>query len=78
MSKLLGWDDTIVALATAQGVSAIGVVRVSGTDAIGIINDLFPSKDLSIQSSHTIHVGMMRNKEELLDEVVVSLSLIHI
>jgi len=73
MSKLLGWDDTIVALATAQGVSAIGVVRVSGTDAIGIINDLFPSKDLSIQSSHTIHVGMMRNKEELLDEVVVSL-----
>jgi tRNA modification GTPase len=73
MSKLSGWDDTIVALATAQGVSAIGVIRVSGTNAIGIINDLFPSKDLSKQASHTIHVGMLKNDDELLDEVVVSL-----
>ena len=73
MSKLIGWDDTIVALATAQGVSAIGVIRVSGTDAFAIMNDLFPSKDLSLQLSHTIHVGMMKHKDELLDEVVVSL-----
>ena len=73
MSKLSGWDDTIVALATAQGVSAIGVIRISGTNAIGIINELFPSKDLTKQASHTIHVGMMKHKEELLDEVVISL-----
>ncbi|MEI6184544.1 MAG: tRNA uridine-5-carboxymethylaminomethyl(34) synthesis GTPase MnmE, partial [Bacteroidota bacterium] len=73
MSKLSGWDDTIVALATAQGVSAIGVIRVSGANAIGIINALFPSKDLSKQASHTIHVGMLKNDDELLDEAVVSL-----
>ena len=73
MSKLSGWDDTIVALATAPGVSAIGVIRISGSNAFSIINELFPSKNLMAQASHTIHVGMMRNKEELLDEVVVSL-----
>jgi len=40
------WEDTIVALATAHGVSAIGVVRLSGNKAIEIANSLFPSKDL--------------------------------
>jgi tRNA modification GTPase len=71
--KLAGWDDTIVALATPPGVGAIGVIRLSGKKAIGIASDLFPSKDLSEQSSHTIHVGVIRDKETELDEAVVSL-----
>ena len=73
MSKLLGWDDTIVALATAQGVSAIGVIRISGPETIAIINQLFPSKNLAVQATHTIHVGMLKLNDEPLDEVVVSL-----
>ena len=71
--KLSGWDDTIVALATAPGVAAIGVIRLSGSKAFPIINNLFPSKDLSQQPSHTLHVGMLKKDGVKLDEVVVSL-----
>ena len=71
--KLTGWDDTIVALATPPGIGAIGVIRLSGNKAIEIANDLFPSKDLRQQASHTIHVGVLKDKEAALDEVVVSL-----
>ncbi len=73
VNKLSGWDDTIVALATPHGIGAIGVIRLSGDSAIDIINQLFPSKDLSKQASHTIHVGYLRDAGNLLDEVVVSL-----
>lgn len=68
-----GWEDTIVALATAPGIGAIAVVRVSGKQAFAIVDKLFPSKDLLQQSSHTLHVGMLRNDEGTLDEVVLSL-----
>ncbi len=67
------WDDTIVALATPPGIGAIGVIRLSGPSSIAIINQLFPSKDLTTQPSHTIHVGYLQYNGELLDEVVVSL-----
>jgi len=73
LGKLTGWDDTIVALATPQGIGAIGVVRVSGNNAIDIVNKLFPSKDLTRQASHTIHVGLLKQGEVVLDQVVVSL-----
>ena len=72
-TKLYGWDDTIVALATPQGIGAIGVIRLSGSNAIGITNQLFLSKDLSLQKSHTLHVGMLSEAGIPLDEVVVSL-----
>jgi tRNA modification GTPase len=72
-TKLLGWDDTIVALATPPGVGAIGVIRLSGTKAIDIVNDLFPSKDLSTQPSHTLHVGLLKQNGLVLDEVVISI-----
>ncbi len=68
-----GWDDTIVALATPTGIGAIGVIRLSGTKAIGIINELFPSKDLHKQNTHTIHVGFIKENDVDIDEVVVSL-----
>jgi tRNA modification GTPase len=67
------WDDTIVALATPPGIGAIAVIRLSGGSAIDIVNTIFPSKDLTAQASHTIHVGFVRWKDELIDEVVVSI-----
>jgi tRNA modification GTPase len=73
LGKLSGWDDTIVALATPQGVGAIGVVRVSGGDAIDVVNNLFPSKNLLVKPSHTMHVGMLQQKGISIDQVVVSL-----
>ncbi len=73
LSKLLGWQDTIVALATPPGVGAIGVIRVSGSRSINIVDELFPSKNLTIQFSHTLHVGTIREDNNLLDEVVISI-----
>ncbi|MBX9784711.1 MAG: tRNA uridine-5-carboxymethylaminomethyl(34) synthesis GTPase MnmE [Chitinophagaceae bacterium] len=73
LGKLTGWDDTIVALATPHGIGAIGVIRISGSKAINIINQLFPSKDLSKQNSHTIHVGFLKDNGKVLDEAVISL-----
>jgi len=67
------WDDTIVALATAQGVSAIGVIRLSGSAAITVINDMLPSKDLTKVLGNTIHVGLLKDNGLVLDEVVVSI-----
>lgn len=72
-NALLGWDDTIVALATAQGTGAIAVIRLSGANALTITNQLFPSKDLTKQASHTLHVGMLKDGDVVLDEVLVSL-----
>ncbi|HEU4472124.1 MAG TPA: tRNA uridine-5-carboxymethylaminomethyl(34) synthesis GTPase MnmE [Flavisolibacter sp.] len=73
MMKLSGWDDTIVALATPPGVGAIGVIRLSGQKAVDIVNALFPSRDLTAQPSHTLHVGLLKNSAQVLDEAVVSL-----
>jgi tRNA modification GTPase len=72
-SKLDHWNDTIIALATAPGTGALGIIRLSGPEAISIVNELFPSKDLSIQPSHTLHVGSLKSGTETLDEVVVSI-----
>ena len=66
-------DDTIVALATPQGVGAIAVIRLSGKDAIDICNKVFKGKDLEKQESHTIHFGTIRDGEKVIDEVLVSL-----
>jgi tRNA modification GTPase len=73
LQKISNWDDTIVALATPPGVGAIGVIRVSGKNAFGIANELFASKDLMNQKSHSIHVGMLSDEGLNIDEVVVSL-----
>jgi tRNA modification GTPase len=71
--KLSGWNDTIVALATPPGIGAIGVIRLSGEEAFEIINQLFPSRNLLAQPSHTLHVGALKHHNKTLDEVVVSL-----
>lgn len=67
-------NDTIAAIATAAGVGAIGVIRLSGPQAFSITQSFFKGKDLTLQKSHTIHFGTLTNKEgEIVDEVVVSL-----
>lgn len=72
-AKLSGWDDTIVALATPPGIGAIGVIRLSGPNAIEIVDALFPSKNLIAKPSHTLHVGYIVQEGTPIDEVVVSL-----
>ena len=69
----MDFKDTIVALATPAGVGAIGVIRLSGDRAIDIVNEVFQPKDLSIQTSHTIHYGRIESAGRVYDEVVVSL-----
>lgn len=64
--------DTIVALSTAPGISAIAVIRLSGKEAITITNSLFKGKDLTLQPSHTIHYGSLQENGEILDEVLLS------
>jgi tRNA modification GTPase len=67
-------EDTIVALATPAGIGAIAVIRLSGTDAIEICNNVFYGKDLKKQKSHTIHFGTIRNEQNIvIDEVLASL-----
>jgi len=66
-------DQTIVALATPNGTGAIGVIRLSGQEAITIANKVFNGKDLTKQLSHTIHFGNIVEEDVVLDEVLVSL-----
>lgn len=66
-------SDTIIALATPSGIGAIGVIRLSGPDAISLVNEVFGGKDLSIQHSHTIHFGTIKDGSQIIDEVLVSL-----
>ncbi len=66
-------EDTIIALATPQGVGAIAVIRLSGKEAIHLTNQVFKGKDLTKQVSHTIHFGTIRDDERVIDEVLVSL-----
>ncbi|TDS11701.1 tRNA uridine-5-carboxymethylaminomethyl(34) synthesis GTPase MnmE [Sphingobacterium paludis] len=74
MSTDLISQDTIVALATSSGANgAIAVIRLSGSEAIAITNAVFKGKDLLQQASHTIHFGTIRDGEEIIDEVLVSL-----
>jgi tRNA modification GTPase len=71
--KLSGWNDTIAAIATPPGVGAIGVLRLSGDQSFEIIQKLFTSKDMKAQPANTLHVGFLKEGEEVLDEVVLSL-----
>ena len=66
-------NDTIVAISTALGVGAISIVRVSGNEAIEIVNKVFEGKNLQEVDSHTIHYGYIVDKGEKIDEVLVSI-----
>ena len=65
-------NDTIAAISTTLGVGAISIIRVSGSNSIEIVNKIFKGKDLTKVDTHTIHYGYIVNKEEVIDEVLVS------
>ena len=65
-------EETIAAIATPLGVGAISIIRVSGKDAIPIVNKIFKGKDLNNVPSHTIHYGHIMEKENVIDEVLLS------
>ncbi|MCK8490566.1 tRNA uridine-5-carboxymethylaminomethyl(34) synthesis GTPase MnmE [Spirosoma sp. RP8] len=65
--------DPIAALATAPGIGAIAIIRVSGEGAVDITDRLFNGKDLTQQASHTAHFGTLRNTDgSIIDEVLVT------
>ena len=66
-------NDTIVAISTALGVGAISIVRLSGNEAIEIVNNCFKGKDLTKVESHTINYGHIVDNDEVIDEVLVSI-----
>ena len=66
-------NDTICAISTSLGIGAISIVRLSGSDAIKIANDIFKGKNLLKAESHTIHYGYIVDDEEIIDEVLVSI-----
>ena len=63
MNNLLQ-EDTICALATGEGLSAIAIIRLSGKDAIKITNSIF-SKDISDVKTHTIHFGTITENNKI-------------
>lgn len=65
--------DTICALATPGGVGAIGVIRISGTEAIRVVDRVFKGKKLEQQPTHTLHLGKICDGDRTIDEVLVSL-----
>ena len=66
-------NDTICAISTALGVGAISIIRVSGPEAISIVNKVFKGKNLNKVESHTINYGYIMDKNKIIDEVLVSI-----
>ena len=66
-------NDTIAAISTTVGVGAISIIRVSGPNSIKIVNKIFKEKDLEKVESHTIHYGHIIYKDEIQDEVLVTI-----
>jgi len=71
--NLSTWNDTIVALATAPGLGAIAVIRLSGPKAIEIVACVFSKKSITTAPTHTVHYGKLIDGLETIDEVVVTL-----
>ena len=65
-------NDTICAISTSQGVGAIAIIRISGEEAINIVNGIFKGNNLEKVNSHTINYGHIIDKDEIIDEVLVS------
>ena len=65
-------EDTIAAISTALGVGAISIVRVSGKDAISIVNKITMNKNLDTKASHTINYDHIVDGNKIIDEVLIS------
>ena len=70
--KIFNDTDTICALATGGGMSAIALIRISGIDAIKISDKIF-SKNLLDKESHTVHFGNIINRNNIIDEVIITI-----
>ncbi len=68
--------DTIAAIATAVSTSGIGIIRISGEDAIRTASRVYRAKktqkNLMAVKSHTLHYGFIYDGDELIDEVMVA------
>lgn len=77
--RVLNMEDTIAAIATAMAPSGIGIVRISGPEAVSVADRIYrgkrKEKRLADRKSHTIHYGWIveENSQEVLDEVLVML-----
>lgn len=65
-------NDAICAISTSLGIGAISIIRVSGKEAISIVNKIYKGKDLLKVDTHTINYGHIIDKDEIIDEVLVS------
>ena len=68
-------EDTICAIATASGTGAISIIRVSGKETLDIVSKIFRGTNLKKVDSHTIHYGFIYDKDEKIDEVLVTVML---
>ena len=68
----MSFQDTICAVATPQGVGALGIIRVSGSESFIIGNRIFKGKDLTKAEGNTIHYGHIMDGDKIIDEVLVS------
>ena len=64
-------NDTIAAISTTTGIGAISIIRLSGPESLEIASKVF-TKDLTKVETHTIHYGYIKNNDEKIDEVLVS------
>ena len=67
-------DDTICAISTSIGIGAISIVRVTGPDAVKIVDSIFDG-NLIDKETHTIHYGHIIDKNQIIDEVLISIML---
>ncbi len=65
--------DTIAAKTTADGMSAVNIIRVSGDESFSIVNKIFKGSDLNQAESHTIKYGYIHDQNHIIDEVMVFL-----
>ena len=68
-------NDTIAAISTALGVGAISIIRVSGDEAVNIVNKITKSKKIDKSPTHTIHYDFIIDNDKIIDEVLISVML---
>ena len=68
-------NDTIAAISTALGVGAISIIRVSGDEAVKIVNKMTKSKKIINSLTHTIHYDFIVDNDKIIDEVLISVML---
>jgi len=72
MNSLTGFEDTIVALSTANGIGAIAVIRISGDKTQKILSECFKGRGISESQGNTVHYGYIYDDHHQIDEVLVS------